>query len=227
MAQAGFNTQGFLLGEPMSIKDLVASLVGHLSSQPPGESTDRLLGPQTLRLLIDLWPETGHPCAAGIPMADAVAACQRLGAGEARARALLNEMAALKLVEVRDAVVWLDTEWRPWLERLWSGDLVDLEVTSLPPGEFDQAELRETREQLLFVGPRGRRVLCRLVDGAHFRDLAPGSPPPDGQGQPALALSFLDSELLAGLLEETLAPESSDVGRSTEEASGQLSAPRC
>ncbi len=208
VVQAGFNAEGFLFSEPMQVGELEALLVGELSSEAPSASTtDRLLAPRALALLTALWPQSGLSSVASVAGAEASAVCQRLGADEATARGLMDDLVASEFVKEKDAAFRLDDEWRPWLDRVWSGVLFEVEATLLPDGPFDAAQLIGRRERLVFLGPRGRRIVSRAIDAASLDEIPLGVPLRSDQPEPVVMLSHLDDRslqrLLSGLLRLT------------------------
>jgi hypothetical protein len=201
VARAGFNTEGFLFGEPTQVAALEASLVRQLSSEPPSANAiDRLLAPHTMALLTALWPQSRLASTACVAASDASAACQRLVADEATARALMDDLLASDIVREKDGAFSLDDEWKPWLERVWSGESFEVEVAPLPEGRFDPAQLLEHRERLVFVGPSGRCIASRAVDATSFAEIPLGVSLLDDQAEPLLALSYLDDASLAWVL---------------------------
>jgi hypothetical protein len=217
VVEAGFNKEGFFFGEPLGVGELEGRLTGQLKSEAPSAgATDRLIPPRALTLLTALWQRGRVAGTAAVSGSDAVAACQRLGADEATARGLINGLVASEFVNEKDGELLLDVEWRPWLDRVWSGALFEVEVTPLPDGPFDAAQLAERRQRLLFVGRAGQRIVSRAVDATSLEETPLGVPVQHGQAEPFVALSYLDDKSLArtlgaflGLNEEGLRDSSS------------------
>jgi hypothetical protein len=198
VAQAGFNTEGFLFGVPMKIGALESALLERLRSTPPDEgTTDRLVTPGALGLLTALWPREGRDSATDLPVRDALSTCQRLGADEIAARSWVDALVESTLVVQNDAVLSVAEDWQPWLGRLWSEERFELEVTPLPEGELDAACLLRRRERLLFVGPKGKRIVTRMIDETSLEDVPLGVPRSAGQVGTVMALSHLNDRLLA------------------------------
>jgi hypothetical protein len=201
LAQCGFNTDGFLFREPTTVDALVSQLVSHLTSQPPSASTtDRLLSPRALGLLTALWPENHLASIAAVTLDAAEAACKRLADQGAAARPVMDILVACAYVREKNGAFHLADEWRPWIERLWSKEYCELEATPLPEADLDEARLAERRERLLFVGPKGQRIVSRAVDPERLDDVTLNSQRQEGQDEPTIALSFLDGDFLADVL---------------------------
>jgi hypothetical protein len=107
-------------------------------------------------------------------------------------------------VREKNGTFSLDDEWRPWLERLWSKEYFELETTPLATAAFNPAQLAERRERLLFVGPKGQRIVSRAVDPERFEDVTLPEPRQEGRSEPTIALSFLDGEFLVAVLRSFL-----------------------
>ena len=217
VVEAGFNKEGFFFGEPVGVNELEGRLMGQLKSEAPStDATDRLIPPRALTLLTALWPRGGVASTATVPVSDAVATCQRMGADEATARGLMNDLVVSEFVNEKDGELLLDVEWRPWLDRVWSGALFEVEVTPLPDGPVDTTQLAQRRERLVFVGRAGQRIVSRAVDATSLEEIPLGVSLQHGQAEPLVALSYLDDKSLArtlgallGLNEEGLRDSSS------------------
>jgi len=75
-----------------------------------------------------------------------------------------------------------------------------VEVTPLPDGPFDAAQLLDRRERLLFVGPNGRRIVSRAIDATSLDEIPLGVPLQTDQPEPVVALSHLDDKSLSRVL---------------------------
>ena len=205
LAQCGFNTEGFLFGEPIAVDALVSQLASHLTGQPPSASTtDRLLSPRALGLLTALWPENRLASTHALTIEAAQTACKRLADQGTAARPVMDILMACGYVREKDGIFLLDDEWRPWLERLWSKEYFELEATPLPEADFEATRLAEGRERLLFVGSAGHRIVSRAVDPERFDDVTLAEPSQEGRDEPTIALSFLDGGFLVDVLRSFL-----------------------
>ena len=197
VAQAGFNTEGFFLGPPLMIGSLESLLVEELHSDAPDPHVvDRMFAPGALGLLTALWPRGGRDSAARLPVADALSACRQLGADDKAARAWVDALVESALVVENNASLSLPEDLRAWLARAWSEERLEVEVTPLPEGDMDEVRLFRRRERLLFVGPRGQRVVARLVDEASLEEIPLGLPVAPGLSGKMMALSYVDDKFL-------------------------------
>jgi hypothetical protein len=127
-------------------------------------------------------------------------------ADAAGARRLLDGLVEAGVLAARGAEVEAAPTYRPWLEALLSGHLVEIERTPLAAaGEVDR---------LSFVGPPGHRVVCGPIDRAtfegHLHPGAQGGAPRAGAevvrapSEHVLLLAHLSAEALSQRLEDLL-----------------------
>lgn len=201
VAEAGFNTEGFLFGVPTTLTTLESLLMEQVRSEAPDQGvTDRVFAPSALGLLTPLWPHVGCDIGACVPVVDVLSTCQRLGADADTAQTLVNALVESGLVVKTDATLSLAEGLVPWLARLWSGECFEVEVTPLPDGDLDAAHLLQRSKRLLFVGPAGQRIVSRAIDATCLDEIPLGVPLQSDQPEPLVALSYLDDKSLARVL---------------------------
>ena len=184
------------LAPPLALDDLIASIVHDVGTGPlPWGEDEAYLWPSELALAGKLWPDASRPLEATVPKASAGME------GDALITAQLADEAA-------DGAIGLLPPVRGWLDLLWGGDR--LEVEAAP-----------RRDHLVFVGPRGRRVLYEELTGDAAAD-AIGDEVPEVEGY-LVALTRLPAELIADALRD-LAGASAPAGASSSASGGSSSA---
>jgi len=201
VAEAGFNTEGFLFGAPTALATLESLLIEQVRSEAPDQRvTERVFAPTALGLLTPLWPHVACDIGARVPVADVLSTCQRIGADADTAQTLVSGLVESGLVVKNDAALSLAEGLAPWLAALWSGERFEVEVTPLPDGDLDAAHLLRRSKRLLFVGPTGQRIVSRAIDATSLDEIPLGVPLRTDRPEPLVALSYLDDKSLARVL---------------------------
>lgn len=197
MLVRGDKTAVFLLqGESVLVgpaRDLVAvadSLALDAGHQGPLTGRQVLVWPSVLKALSLVWGRD-QDASASIPRAEAE---RRLG-GEGRpadkVKAALDQMVQSGILIVSGEALQIVAEYRPFLDRVWSGRALQVEYLPLTGAPSFEAALAVPGPHLLFVGPPGDRILdepltgealARWLEGAKATEdtaIRLAAPPPD------------------------------------------------
>jgi hypothetical protein len=159
-AVAGFlDLEGFCLAEPLALSDLMELLLASSSNRALPTSLDALcVLPEVYELAAVLWQRRGKSIDEPISRREVEGL---LADGPERKQAaleLLNVLLEVGLLEPRGTRWFIHDNYRPWLELVWSGHVLEIERTPLGLGESEALPQR-----LLFAGPPSQRVLCEDV----------------------------------------------------------------
>ncbi len=172
---ADLDSEGLRVAEPVRVTELLQQVVAELdSSALPAAMEAVAVLPEVFELLNALWGPGGRKVSEPITRDDLV---NRLGGStDARLQAcsLLTAMVTAELLVQREEAYFLVARLASWLDRVWSGHVLEVERQALTSGEPEGSGGGESGEglsglehRLIFVGPPGERILCEdLITGA-------------------------------------------------------------
>lgn len=176
---AAFLVQGesVLVGPARDLSAVAESLASDAAHQGPLTGQQILVWPSALKVLSLVWGRD-QDASASIARAEA----ERRLAGEGRppekVKATLDEMAkAGILVPAGGDALQIVPEYRPFLDRVWSGRALQVEYLPLEGAPSFEAALGVTGPHLLFMGPPGDRILNEQVTGDALRRWLKGATP--------------------------------------------------
>ncbi|HRC86749.1 MAG TPA: hypothetical protein PK413_14170, partial [Thermoanaerobaculia bacterium] len=154
--------EGFYLSEPLATSDLVEFLLATVSSRAlPRELEALCLLPEVYELSSVLWKKRGKAASDPISLREVE---NLLESGPHRRNAaleLLGVLLEVGLIEPVGSRYFITESFRPWLDLVWSGQVVEIERTPLAqPAEL---EAEPTGQRMIFAGPAGRRILCEDI----------------------------------------------------------------
>jgi hypothetical protein len=193
---AAFLVQGesVLVGPARDLGAVADSLAGEAAHQGPLSGQQIILWPATLKVLSAVWG-AGRDASVSLSREEAE---RRLG-GEGRppetVKAALDEMVEAGVLVAAGGGLQVVSEYRPFLERVWSGRAMQVEYLPLEGAPSFEAALGATGPHLLFLGAPGDRVLSERLTGDSLRKWLKGAraaedtavrlaaPPPDVVGR--------------------------------------------
>lgn len=204
-----FDDGTLLVGPARPLEGLAESLSGQARHDGPLVGQQIVVWPATLKVLTLVW---GRDQDASKSIARDEA--ERRLAGEGRPAATvakaIDELIAggVILLAPGDALAIVEA-YRPFLDRVWSGHALQIELLPVTGAPSLEAALVQTGPRLLFAGPAGDRILNDPVTGealARWLDGAPAAepkavrlavPPPDVRTQLVRLLLGLERPPLA------------------------------
>jgi len=175
-----FDQDGFNVGSPVELTTVAASLEQQVQGPGPLEGEAAVaFWPSVLATLTQIWTAVKCDVAASVRRSDALARMGSPGPAEDTAGPALDELVQTGVLQATNGDLSIPPRYRPWLQLVWSGHL--FQVNRLPLPAQGPPPAPEKGENLLFVGPPGRRVYCRDLTGAELMQKldATKQPPPE------------------------------------------------
>ncbi len=197
----------FHVCKPVSISELRASIVRHLERDRAQGGSQRLaIHPNQIRLSSLIWPAAKQRSTDAVRREVAVGALQRAGLSTQAALKAISGLVQNHFAEESDSAIKLRRPYRAAMDLIWSGHLFCIEREPLQEaGAGGASKPKDSGTRLLFVGPPGRRVLCRPFNPVS----AGGGNPENKEATPSdlgqrreqlLNLEYLAKDLLHDLI---------------------------
>ncbi len=153
-----------LLGPAKGLESLAETLTQEASAAQSLRGNQIVLWPSVLQLLTMIW---GSDKRATEPVRrdEAEARLTAKGIPGDRARPALAELEATGVLTASGKDVQIVVDYRPWLERAFSGHILQIERVPLEGSPSFEAALATDGSRVVFVGPPGDRILSDTVTG--------------------------------------------------------------